>query len=102
MIGGRITALSILLQRKATAPAKAIECRESHLARLEAIKRFRVGIEYYAQRGTHQVGLARADMIICRCGQVTHGGIERVLEQGMQDTAGLKIRTRADMGNCQG
>ena len=47
MIGGRIAALSILLQREAIAPAEAIERRESHLARLEAIKRFRAGVERY-------------------------------------------------------
>ncbi|RCI75383.1 FAD-binding protein [Pseudomonas aeruginosa] len=58
MIGGRIAALSILLQREAIAPAEAIERRESHLARLEAIKRFRAGVERYTQRGARQVELA--------------------------------------------
>ncbi|MBE1183285.1 FAD/NAD(P)-binding oxidoreductase, partial [Escherichia coli] len=50
-----IAALSILLQREAIAPAEAIERRESHLARLEAIKRFRAGVERYTQRGARQV-----------------------------------------------
>lgn len=77
MIGGRIAALSILLQREAIAPAEAIERRESHLARLEAIKRFRAGVERYTQRGARQVELARADTVICRCEQVTRGDIER-------------------------
>lgn len=102
MIGGRIAALSILLQREAIAPAEAIERRESHLARLEAIKRFRAGVERYTQRGARQVELARADTVICRCEQVTRGDIERALEQGVQDIAGLKMRTRAGMGDCQG
>ncbi len=95
-------ALSILLQREAIAPAEAIERRESHLARLEAIKRFRAGVERYTQRGARQVELARADTVICRCEQVTRGDIERALEQGVQDIAGLKMRTRAGMGDCQG
>ncbi len=34
--------------------------------------------------------------------QVTRGDIERALEQGVQDIAGLKMRTRAGMGDCQG
>ncbi|MDN2911378.1 FAD/NAD(P)-binding oxidoreductase, partial [Campylobacter jejuni] len=80
-----IAALSILLQREAIAPAEAIERRESHLARLEAIKRFRAGVERYPQRGARQVELARADTVICRCEQVTRGDIERALEQGVQD-----------------
>lgn len=40
--------------------------------------------------------------MICRCEQVTRGDIERALEQGVQDIAGLKMRTRAGMGDCQG
>ncbi|PCK45668.1 FAD/NAD(P)-binding oxidoreductase [Pseudomonas aeruginosa] len=100
--GYLIAALSILLQREAIAPAEAIERRESHLARLEAIKRFRAGVERYTQRGARQVELARADTVICRCEQVTRGDIERALEQGVQDIAGLKMRTRAGMGDCQG
>ncbi|WP_047939758.1 cyanide-forming glycine dehydrogenase subunit HcnB [Pseudomonas aeruginosa] len=74
----------------------------AHLARLEAIKRFRAGVERYTQRGARQVELARADTVICRCEQVTRGDIERALEQGVQDIAGLKMRTRAGMGDCQG
>ncbi|MBF2997444.1 (2Fe-2S)-binding protein, partial [Pseudomonas aeruginosa] len=42
------------------------------------------------------------DTVICRCEQVTRGDIERALEQGVQDIAGLKMRTRAGMGDCQG
>ncbi|WP_132757550.1 cyanide-forming glycine dehydrogenase subunit HcnB [Pseudomonas aeruginosa] len=55
-----------------------------------------------AMIGGRQVELARADTVICRCEQVTRGDIERALEQGVQDIAGLKMRTRAGMGDCQG
>ncbi|CAM3636756.1 Hydrogen cyanide synthase subunit HcnB [Pseudomonas reidholzensis] len=102
MLSGRIAAVSILQQLAVLDAEQAIERRELYLGKLAAIKRFRSGVERYTARGAGQVGLAQADTLICRCEQVSRGAIDRALEQGVQDMASLKMRTRVSMGDCQG
>ncbi|MNJ47361.1 Hydrogen cyanide synthase subunit HcnB [compost metagenome] len=102
MLTGRIAAVSILLQREVLNAEQAIELREQYLGQLAAIKRFRAGVERYTQRGTRQIELPRADTVICRCEHVTRADIDLALEQGVQDMAALKMRTRVSMGDCQG
>lgn len=42
------------------------------------------------------------DLIICRCEEVTLGEILTAIEDGARTVAGVKRRTRAGMGLCQG
>jgi len=42
------------------------------------------------------------DMIICRCEEVTLGEIKQAIREGARDVTGVKRRTRAGMGLCQG
>jgi len=42
------------------------------------------------------------DMIVCRCEEVTLGEIKRAIAEGAVDLTGIKRRTRAGMGLCQG
>lgn len=42
------------------------------------------------------------DMIVCRCEEVTVGEIKEAIRQGAIDVTGVKRRTRAGMGLCQG
>lgn len=102
MLTGRIAAVSILLQRGVLDAERAIEKRERYLGKLASIKRFRSGVERYTSRGAAQIELAAADTVICRCEHVTRGDIDLALEQGVQDMASLKMRTRVSMGDCQG
>lgn len=102
MLTGRIAAVSILRQRGVLDAAQAIERREQYLGKLAAITRFRAGVERYTQRGAAQIELPQADTVICRCEHVTRSDIDLALEQGVQDMASLKMRTRVSMGDCQG
>jgi len=102
MLTGRIAAVSILLQRGVLNAEQAIELREQYLGQLAAIKRFRAGVERYTERGARQLDLPQADTVICRCEHVHRSDIDLALEQGVQDMAGLKMRTRVSMGDCQG
>lgn len=102
MLTGRLAAVSILQQRGVLDAAQAIERRERYLGQLAGIKRFRSGVERYTARGPAQIELPQADTVICRCEQVTRSAIDLALEQGVQDMAGLKMRTRVSMGDCQG
>ncbi|AIZ34984.1 cyanide-forming glycine dehydrogenase subunit HcnB [Pseudomonas parafulva] len=102
MLTGRIAAVSILQQRGVLDAAQAIERRERYLGKLAAIKRFRYGVERYTRRGAAQIELAAPDTVICRCEHVTRSDIDLALEQGVQDMASLKMRTRVSMGDCQG
>jgi NAD(P)H-nitrite reductase large subunit len=42
------------------------------------------------------------DMFICRCEEVTVGEIRQAIAEGARDVVGVKRRTRAGMGLCQG
>ena len=42
------------------------------------------------------------DVIVCRCEEVTVGQIRRAIREGAVDVTGVKRRTRAGMGLCQG
>lgn len=42
------------------------------------------------------------EVIICRCEEVTRGEILKAIEEGATTLTGIKIRTRAGMGLCQG
>ena len=42
------------------------------------------------------------DMFICRCEEVTVGEIRQAIAEGARDVVGIKRRTRAGMGLCQG
>lgn len=42
------------------------------------------------------------NLIICRCEEITFGEICDAIEDGARDLNGVKRRTRATMGLCQG
>lgn len=42
------------------------------------------------------------DMLVCRCEEITAGEIKEAIRQGARDIVGVKRRTRAGMGLCQG
>ena len=42
------------------------------------------------------------DMIVCRCEEVTVAEIKKAIQEGARDIVGVKRRTRAGMGLCQG
>jgi NAD(P)H-nitrite reductase large subunit len=42
------------------------------------------------------------DVLVCRCEEITLGEIKRAIKQGARDVTGVKRRTRAGMGLCQG
>ena len=41
-------------------------------------------------------------LIICRCEEITRGEILDAIADGARDLRGIRIRTRAGMGLCQG
>lgn len=42
------------------------------------------------------------DLIICRCEEITRGEILQAIREGARDCTGIKRRTRAGLGLCQG
>lgn len=42
------------------------------------------------------------DMLVCRCEEVTVAEVKRAIQEGARDVNGVKLRTRAGMGLCQG
>ena len=46
--------------------------------------------------------LIKQDIIICRCEEITLSEIIQAIKEGAKDINGVKRRTRAGMGLCQG
>lgn len=46
--------------------------------------------------------MKKDDLVICRCEEITEKEIEKAIEDGARTIKGVKIRTRAGMGLCQG
>lgn len=42
------------------------------------------------------------DLIVCRCEEITLGDIRQAIADGARTVTGVKRRTRAGMGLCQG
>lgn len=42
------------------------------------------------------------DMLVCRCEEVTVADVKKAIADGAYDVVGVKRRTRAGMGLCQG
>jgi NAD(P)H-nitrite reductase large subunit len=42
------------------------------------------------------------DVLVCRCEEITLGEIRQAIRMGAVDITGVKRRTRAGMGLCQG
>ncbi|MFJ3368128.1 cyanide-forming glycine dehydrogenase subunit HcnB [Pseudomonas sp. NPDC086251] len=102
MLAGKIAAVSIMLQRDVLDSELALKQRSYYLSKLNPIVRFRAAVDRYTERGAGQTALPAAGTVICRCEHTTRGDIDRALEQGVQDLASLKMRTRISMGDCQG
>lgn len=52
--------------------------------------------------GRTEIHIENADMIICRCEEVTLGEILQAISEGAKTVNEIKRRTRAGMGLCQG
>ena len=100
--GRQDAATSILLQRGVLDEDLALVRRDRYLGKLKAIVRFRAAVDRLHERGIGQTALPKADTVICRCEHATRADIDLALEQGVQDIASLKMRTRVSMGDCQG
>jgi NAD(P)H-nitrite reductase large subunit len=50
------------------------------------------------EKGTNKV----QDRIICRCEEVLESEIRQAIRDGARTLTGIKLRTRAGMGLCQG
>lgn len=42
------------------------------------------------------------DILVCRCEEITVGEVKEAIRKGARDVTGVKRRTRAGMGVCQG
>jgi len=63
-------------------------------------------VHFAALSTAEQVALAAADpaygRIICRCETMTEGEVRDAIQRGATTLDGIKFRTRAGMGRCQG
>ncbi|MDO4545548.1 MAG: (2Fe-2S)-binding protein [Bacillota bacterium] len=58
--------------------------------------------ETAATSGKEAVQRFDDDMLVCRCEEVTVSEIKQAIKDGARDVTGVKRRTRAGMGLCQG
>jgi D-hydroxyproline dehydrogenase subunit alpha len=102
MLQGRAAGLNILGRLGYLAP-ETVQARIDGLAtEIRREQRFAAMLEKRYRIRPGLLSLMDDDTIVCRCEGVTAGQVRESIEDGARDARGVKNRTRAGMGNCQG
>lgn len=83
----RTPVVTIAIPKEFADEVRSIERKEKAVARM---------IEAYKNNTLDD------DVLVCRCEEVTLGEIRQAIREGARDVTGVKRRTRAGMGLCQG
>ncbi|MFJ3486152.1 FAD-dependent oxidoreductase [Pseudomonas sp. NPDC090202] len=79
------------------------QARTTHLQRqLEAIQRFRHGLESAFPFPQHWAANAPDELTLCRCEEVSVGDIRQTVAEGHWEINRVKAMCRVGMGRCQG
>ena len=82
--------------------SEARTCRAPYLERLQKLRPFaRMMADLFTPRDG-LFDITSQDTVVCRCEEVTTAQIYQAIDNGANDLAGVKSRTRAGMGMCQG
>ena len=76
--------------------------REQLHRRLRRLKTFREGMEEVFRVGAGVDTWTKPKTVVCRCQETTAGDVTSALKVGISSVSGVKLWTRAGMGNCQG
>lgn len=68
----------------------------------EEVRNIERKMKEYTPVGGDAVQRFDDDMLVCRCEEVTVSDIRKAIADGARDVTGIKRRTRAGMGLCQG
>lgn len=93
---GRVTSVKNPVAYKNTCVV-TIAVPKEYINEVRSIKR----VEGFASE-TAPEKKERASQLICRCEELTRGDIEKAIDEGATTIDGIKRRTRAGMGLCQG
>ena len=93
---GKVTKIRNPIAYKNTAVVSIAVPRE-YVNEVRSMKRIRVQDEMELKEKKD-----RASQLICRCEELTRGDIEKAIDEGATTIDGIKRRTRAGMGLCQG
>lgn len=98
---GTILGQALARRLGATNAVLDAEARDAH-RQLPRLAAFRRALVDWSGLRPGLFRAARADTMICRCEDVRAGDIDEALAAGIALPRGLKLRTRAGMGLCQG
>lgn len=71
-------------------------------SRLRRLKTFREGMDEVFRVGPEVDTWTKPETVVCRCQKTTAGDVTSALKVGISSVPGVKLWTRAGMGNCQG
>jgi bacterioferritin-associated ferredoxin len=72
------------------------------LRRLKKRHRFREGLDTLSTPREGLLDLLTPDTVVCRCEEIRAKEIDQAIADGATTLRGIKVRTRAGMGHCQG
>ena len=100
---GRLAALAVARRLGKLSDPQLEERSRQIRKRLARLLRFRQMVDaLYAFDPELCANLVTPDTIVCRCEEVTAGAILEAIAQGGTDVYGVKMRSHAGMGPCQG
>ena len=100
---GRLAALAVARRQGKLSDRQLEERSRPIRKRLARLLRFRQMVDaLYAFDPELCANLVTTDTIVCRCEEVTAGAILQAIAEGATDVYGVKMRSQAGMGPCQG
>ncbi len=100
---GRLAALAVARRQGKLSDRQLEERSRPIRKRLARLQRFRQMVDaLYAFDPELCANLVTTDTIVCRCEEVTADAILQAIAQGATDVYGVKMRSQAGMGPCQG
>jgi NADPH-dependent 2,4-dienoyl-CoA reductase/sulfur reductase-like enzyme/bacterioferritin-associated ferredoxin len=100
---GRLAAVAIAHRLGALTGARFVSQEQEIRAGLARLRRFRAAMdEIFAFDERLQRHLITPETIICRCEEITAREVEDAIQDGAEDVYGVKLRSNAGLGTCQG
>jgi bacterioferritin-associated ferredoxin len=100
---GRLASLAIARRLSNLSDVQFASQEQEIRVKLAQFRRFRAAVdEIFAFRERLQRHLLTPETIICRCEEITAKEVEKAIQDGAKDVYGVKLRSHAGLGTCQG
>jgi NADPH-dependent 2,4-dienoyl-CoA reductase/sulfur reductase-like enzyme len=99
---GKLAGIAAARQLGYLSSEEAAKRSEPARRRLSKLREFRAGLDELCTAREGLLHLMTPETVVCRCEEVRAKEIRQAIADGAASLRGVKVRTRAGMGHCQG